>query len=282
MEDFYSSTLKNLEKTFMPHLSEYQQFIDFETMRKMKQVAKDKRPVYFDLHIEEIVELKTRTIIDLYWDGILMSATIPSKKPFHTTIEILSKPPEKFIARLDWFEKRKAFLPSYLKEEFARRKGLEDTLCQFSMKLFTYLNTYIDYEERPLKKEGTADVPDKAVLPERFQDWDFTFLEKHPGLKKRWLDLVQRTARQYERIEELEIEEKFALETMVDKDVPSFIESFQKLSDKNKELKKDDLLETIRHLRLFIEDLERKEEENHSYSFDKKRVFISSKYNKTD
>lgn len=280
MEDLYSSTLKNLEKTFMPHLSEYQQFIDFDTMRKMKQVVKDKRPVHFGLQIEEVAEMKTRSIIDVYWDGILMTALIPSKKRSQPTIEITSKPPEILIGRLDWDEKRNAFTPSYLKEEFARRKGLRDTLSQFSMKLFTHLDTYIDYGG-PAEEETSA-FPEEAVLPEGFKDWEFTFLEEDADLEPQWVDLINRTARQYERIESLDIEEKFALETMVDKDVPSFIESFQKLTDEHKAQKKDDLLETIDDLRRFIENLERKEEENASQNFDKKKVFISSKYNTTD
>ena len=92
--------------------------------------------------------------------------------------------------------------------------------------------------------------------------------------------MKKRTAKQYRRIEELEIEDKFALETMVDRDVPTFIESFQKLSDENKERKKDELLETMSDLKIFIEKLERKEEEVYSRSFDKSKGVITSKYNK--
>ena len=143
MADLYSSALENLEKTFMPYLSEYQRYIDFHTMRKMKQVIKDKRSVYFDLNIKETADMKTRTIMDVWWDEVLITAVIPSTNTFRTTIEIYGKPPKMLIARLELDEERKAFIPSYMKEEFARRKALRDILSEFSMKLFTHLNSYI-------------------------------------------------------------------------------------------------------------------------------------------
>ncbi|MCA0970968.1 hypothetical protein LCM20_10230 [Halobacillus litoralis] len=246
----------------------------------MKQVTKNKRSIRFDLHINEVVEMKTRTILDMYWDDILITAVIPSSRPFRATIELYSDSKEILIARLDINEDGKMFSPTYMKEEFARRKALRDTFSEFSMKLFAYLNSYIEYGSK--KEQSTTDHHEDTLIAEEFNSWEFPYLERHPDLQEKWIDLKERTAKQYKRIEELDIEEKFSLETMVDRDVPSFIESFESLSSINKEEKKDDLLKAIEDLRLFIEKLERKEEESHSQSFEKKKGIISSKYNNSD
>ncbi|ARI78772.1 hypothetical protein [Halobacillus mangrovi] len=88
--------------------------------------------------------------------------------------------------------------------------------------------------------------------------------------------------KQFRRMEELEIEEQYALETMIDKDVPNFIDSFQLLSEANKENRKNELVETMYDLHKFIETLERKEEESHAQNFARSKGIIASKYNKED
>ncbi|ARI78771.1 hypothetical protein [Halobacillus mangrovi] len=148
MENFYSSTLENLERTFMPHTSEYQRYIDFHTMREMKQVIKGKRPVYFDLHIKELVEMNMRYILDGFWNGVFFTAVIPTSNTFKATIEVYGKPPQMLLGRFEMGKEKKAFAPTFLKEEFTRRKGLRDTLRGFSKVLYTYLDSYVERRER--------------------------------------------------------------------------------------------------------------------------------------
>ncbi|SFG31929.1 hypothetical protein SAMN05216353_13426 [Halobacillus alkaliphilus] len=277
MDNFYSSTLENLEKTFMPYLSEYQRYIDFHTMREMKQVSKGKLPVYFDLDIKELVEMDKRYILDVFWNGVFFTVIIPKKSNmFRGTIEVYGKPPTMLLGRFE-VEEERAIFPTFFKEEFTRRKGLGDTLRDFSQVLFTYLDSYVEKRE-PSGEDTTSEHPGEAVLA----GWDFPFLENHPDLQKEWASLKNRTVKQFKRMEELEIEEQYALETMMDKDVPGFIESFQRLSDENKENRKDELLETMHDLRKFIETLEQKEEESYAQNFARSKGIIASKYNKED
>ena len=276
MENLYSSTLENLERTFMPHTSEYQRYIDFHTMRDMKHVIKGKRPVYFDLDIKELVQMNNRYILDVFWNGVFFTAVIPTSNTFRGTIEVYGKPPKTLLGRFEMEEGKKAFFPTFLKEEFTRRKGLGDTLRDFSKALFSYLASYV--ENKKSRDETTSEHPGETIL----EGWDFPFLENHPDLHKEWTSLKKRTGKQFRRMEELDIEEQYALETMVEKDVPDFIESFQRLSDVNKETRKSELVETMYDLHKFIETLERKEEENHTQNFARSKGIIASKYNKED
>ncbi|ASF38894.1 hypothetical protein CEH05_07115 [Halobacillus halophilus] len=277
MDNFYSSTLENLEKTFMPYLSEYQRYIDFHTMREMKQVSKGKFPVYFDLDLKELVEMDKRYILDVLWNGVFFTVIIPKKSNmFRGTIEVYGKPPTMLLGRFEVEEDRTIF-PTFFKEEFTRRKGLGDTLRDFSQVLYTYLDSYVEKRETS-GEETTSEHPGEAIL----EGWEFPFLENHPDLQKEWSSLKKRTVNQFKRMEELEIEEQYSLETMMDKDVPDFIESFQRLSDENKENRKDELLDTMYDLRKFIETLEQKEEESHAQNFARSKGIIASKYNKED
>ncbi|SDJ16592.1 hypothetical protein [Salimicrobium halophilum] len=277
MDNLYSSTLENLERTFMPYLSEYQRYIDFQTMRDMKQVIKDKRPVYFDLDIDELVEMNTRYIMDVFWNGVFFTAVIPSSNTFKGTIEVYGKPPKMLLGRFEKEEGEDTFFPTFLKEEFTRRKGLGDTLRDFSKVLYTYLDSYVEHRARS-GDEITSEHPGEAIL----EGWDFPFLDGHPDLKKEWVSLKKRTVTQFRRMEELEIEEQYALETMVEKDVPDFIESFEQLSVANKESRKEEVFETMNDLHKFIAKLERKEEEGHTRKFARSKGIIASKYNKED
>ncbi|MFC7322434.1 hypothetical protein [Halobacillus campisalis] len=277
MENFYSSTLENLERTFMPHTSEYQHYIDFHTMREMKQVIKGKLPVYFDLQVKELVEMNMRYILDVYWNGVFFTVVIPTSNTFKGMIEVYGKPPQMLLGRFETREEENTLVTTLLKEEFTRRKGLEDTLRDFSNALFTYLNSYVEKRETS-GEDSTLEHPGEAIL----EGWDFPFLENHPDLQKEWASLKKRTVKQFKRMEELEIEEQYALETMMDKDVPDFIRSFQRLSDVNKENRKDELLETMHDLRKFIETLERKEEESYAQNFARSKGIITSKYNKEE
>lgn len=277
MENLYSSTLENLERTFMPHTSEYQRYIDFHTMRDMKHVLKGKRPVYFDLHIKELVEMNNRYILDAFWNGVFFTAVIPTSNTFRGTIEVYGKPPKTLLGRFELGEEERAFFPTFLKEEFTRRKGLRDTLRDFSEVLFSYLDSYVENKEKS-REETTSVQPGEAFL----EDWDFPFLENHPDLQKEWTSLKKRTVKQLSRMEELEIEDQYALETMVEKDVPDFIGSFQRLTDVHKETRKNELVETMYDLHKFIETLERKEEDNHTRNFARSKGIIASKYNKED
>ncbi|KGX90026.1 hypothetical protein [Pontibacillus marinus] len=276
MENFYSSTLEHLEKTFMPHTSEYQRYIDFHTMREMKQVIKRKRPVYYDLHIQELVEMNMRYILDGCWNGVFFTAVIPTSDTFKATIEVYGKPAQTLLGRFE-MGKDKAFSPTFVKEEFMRRIGFRDRLRDFSKALFTYLDSYVERKES-VGENTTSDPAGEVVL----EGWDFPFLQNHPDLQKEWAFLKKRTAKQFRRMEELDIEDQHALETMMDKDVPNFIESFQQLSDVTKEDRKDELLHTMHVLRTFIETLERKEEESHEQNFARSKGIISSKYYKED
>ncbi|SDP19145.1 hypothetical protein [Halobacillus aidingensis] len=277
MENLNSFMLENLEKAFMPHTSEYQRYIDFQTMRDMKQVIKGKRPVYFDLDIKELVEMNNRYIMDGFWNGVFFSAVIPKSNTFRGTLEFYGKPPKMLLGRFEWIEEEKAFLPTFLKEEFTRKKGLGGTLRDFSEVLFEHLNTYVDHME--VSGESTMfKHPEEPI----FEDWDFPFLENHPDLQQEWTSLKERTEKQFRRMEELDIEEQYALETMMDKDVPDFIASFQRLSYENKENRKHELVETMYDLQKFIETLERKEEESHTQNFARSKGIIASKYNKED
>jgi hypothetical protein len=277
MENLYSSTLENLERKFMPHTSEYQRYIDFHTMRDMKQVIKRKRPVYFDLDIKELVEMNNRYILDVFWKGVFFTAVIPTSDTFRGTIEVYGKPPKTLLGRFEMGEEDQALFPTFLKEEFTRRKGLRDTLRNFSEILFSYLDSYVEKKEKS-REETTSEHPGEAIL----EGWNFPFLENHPDLQKEWMSLKKRTVKQFRRMEELDIEEQYALETMVEKDVPDFIESFQRLSDENKETRKSEVLETMYDLHKFIETLERKEEESHTQKFARSKGIIASKYNKED
>ncbi|WP_431801578.1 hypothetical protein [Halobacillus andaensis] len=276
MENLYSA-LENLERTFMPHTSEYQRYIDFHTMREMKQVIKKKRPVYFDLAIKELVEMNMRYILDGFWNGVFFTAVIPTSNTFKGTIEVYGKPPQMLLGRFEMDEKEKPFSSTFLKDEFMRRKGLGDTLRDFSKVLYTYLDSYVERRGK-YGEETTSEPPGEAIL----EGWEFPFLENHTDLQKQWVSLKKRTVKQFKRLEELEIEEQYALETMVNKDVPNFIESFQRLSKDNKENRKDELLETMYDLRKFIETLERKEEESYAQNFARSKGIIASKYNKED
>ncbi|MCP3028688.1 hypothetical protein [Halobacillus sp. A5] len=276
MENLYSA-LENLERAFMPHTSEYQRYIDFHTMREMKQVIKEKRPVYFDLAIKELVELNMRYILDGFWNGVFFTAVIPTSNTFKGTIEVYGKPPQMLLGRFEMDEKEKPFSSTFLKEEFTRRKGLGDTLRDFSKVLYTYLESYVERRGKS-GEQTTSEVPGEAIL----EGWEFPFLENHSDLQKQWASLKKRTVKQFRRLEELEIEEQYALETMVDKDVPNFIASFQRLSEDNKENRKEELLETMYDLRKFIETLERKEEESYAQNFARSKGIIASKYNKED
>ncbi|WP_101845205.1 hypothetical protein [Halobacillus sp. Marseille-P3879] len=276
MENLYSA-LENLERTFMPHTSEYQRYIDFHTMREMKQVIKEKRPVYFDLAIKELVEMNMRYILDGFWNGVFFTAVIPTSNTFKGTIEVYGKPPQRLLGRFEMDEKEKPFSATFLKEEFTRRKGLGDTLRDFSKVLYTYLDSYVERRGK-YGEETTSEDHGEAIL----EGWEFPFLENHTDLQKEWTSLKKRTVKQFKRLEELEIEEQYALETMVNKDVPNFIESFQRLSEDNKENRKEELLETMYDLRKFIETLERKEEESYAQNFARSKGIIASKYNKED
>lgn len=276
METLYSSALENLERKFMPHTSEYQRYIDFHTMRDMKQVIKRKRPVYFDLDIKEMVEMNNRYILDVFWNGVFFTAVIPTSDTFRGTIEVYGKPPKTLLGRFEMGEEEdKAFSPTFLKEEFTRRKGLGDTLRKFSEVLFSFLDSYVEKNKDKSRDETTSEHP---IL----EGWDFPFLENHPDLQKEWKSLKKRTVNQLKRLEELDIEEQYGLETMVEKDVPDFIGSFQRLSDENKETRKHELLETMYDLHKFIGTLEQKEEESHTQKFARSKGIISSKYNKED
>ncbi|RWZ54535.1 hypothetical protein EQV77_14800 [Halobacillus fulvus] len=275
MDNFYSSTLENLERTFMPHTSEYQRYIDFQTMREMKQVIKEKRPVYFDLTIKERVEMNMRSIVDVSWNGVFFTAVIPSANTFRATVEVYGKPAKMLLGRFEMREEDQMFFPTYMKEEFTRRKGLGDTLRDFSKVLYTYLHDYVERRGRS-GEETTSEHPGEAIL----EEWHFPFLENHPDLHNEWAELKSRTANQFRRMEELEIEEQYALETMINKDVPDFIVSFQRLSDDHKETRKHELMETMYDLRKFIEKLELKEEESYAQNFARSKGIIASKYNK--
>ncbi|WP_082235500.1 hypothetical protein [Halobacillus massiliensis] len=277
MENLYSSTLENLERTFMPHTSAYQRYIDFHTMREMKQVIKEKRPIYFGLNIKELVEVNKRYILDGFWNGVFFTAVIPTSNMFNCTIEVYGKPPKMLLGRFEMGEDEDSFFPTFLKEEFTRRKGLGDTLRDFSQVLYTYVESYVERKERS-GEIATSEHVDEEVL----EGWNFPFLEKQPDLQKEWFSLKKRTVKQFSRMEELTIEEQYALETMMDKDVPNFIESFQQLSEVNKEKRKDELLETMYDLRTFIETLEQKEEESHAQNFARSKGIIASKYKKED
>ncbi|MFC7063216.1 hypothetical protein [Halobacillus seohaensis] len=277
MENFYSSTLESLERTFMPHTSEYQRYIDFHTMKEMKQVIKGKLPVYFGLHVKELVEMNTRYILDVFWNGVFFTVVIPASNTFKGTIEVCGKPPHMLLGRFEMREEEKTLSTTLLKDEFTRRKGLGDTLRDFSNALFTYLDSYVEQKEKS-GEDTTLEHPGEAIL----ESWDFPFLEKHPDLQKEWASLKKRTVKQFKRMEELEIEEQHALETMMDKDVPNFIKSFQRLSDVNKENRKDELLETMYDLRKFITTLEQKEEESYAHNFSRSKGIITSKYNKKE
>lgn len=261
----------------MPHTSEYQRYIDFHTMREMKQVINGKRPVYFDLHIKELVEMNMRYILDGFWNGVFFTAVIPTSNTFKASIEVYGKPPQTLLGRFEMGKGKKEFAPTFLKEEFTRRRGLRDTLRDFSKVLYTYLDSYVERKERAAGKT-TSEHPGEAIL----EGWNFPFLENHPELQKEWASIKKRTVKQFRRMEELEIEDQYALETMMDKDVPNFIKSFQLLSDINKKNRKDELLETMYDLHKFIETLELKEEENHAQNFSRSKGIIASKYNKED
>ncbi|WP_281975785.1 hypothetical protein [Halobacillus litoralis] len=278
MENLFSSTLENLERTFMPHTSEYQRYIDFHTMRDMKQAIKRNRLAYFDLDIKELVEMDNRYIVDVFWNGVFFTAVLPTSDTFRGTIEVYGKPPKTLLGRFEMGEEEKVFFPTFLKEEFTRRKGLRDTLIDFSKVLFTYLESYVEKNKVKTREETSSEHPGEAVL----QGWDFPFFENHPDLHKEWRSLKKRTVKQFRRMEELDIEEQYALETMVEKDVPDFIDSFQRLSDINKETRKSELVETMYDLHKFIETLERKEEESRTMNFAKSKGIIASKYNKED
>ncbi|GGF27869.1 hypothetical protein GCM10010954_28730 [Halobacillus andaensis] len=276
MENLYSA-LENLERTFMPHTSEYQRYIDFHTMRDMKQVIKGKHPVHFDLDIKELAEMNMRYILDGFWNGVFFTAVIPTSNTFKATIEIYGKPPQMLLGRFEMEKEEKSFSPTFLKEEFTRKKGLGDTLRDFSKVLFTYLDSYVKRKGKS-GQENPSDHLEEAVL----EGWNFPFLENHPDLQNEWASLKTRTLKQFRRMEELEIEEQYALETLKDKDVPNFIQSFQRLSEVNKENRKGELVETMYDLRKFIETLEQKEEESHAQNFARSKGIISSKYNKED
>lgn len=281
MEDLYSSTLGTLERTFMPYGSEYQRYIDFQTFREMKLVAKGKKPVYIDLDIEEIVEMKTRYIVDVSWLGVFMTVVIPSSNLFSATVEMYGKPPKFLVARLERIngQKEEALVPTSLKEEFTRRKGLKETLTDFSTKLFDFLNSYIEHNVEAVRerKNESQDVMEFSLG--LFKDWEFPFAQTDPELLEEWKELKERTETQYKRMEELDIEDQHSLETMVEKDVPAFIQSFSNLSDDNKYRKKEELRETMNDLRVFIEKLERKEEAGHSKDFARSKGIITTKYN---
>ncbi|MFG6150308.1 hypothetical protein [Halobacillus sp. B23F22_1] len=276
MENLYSA-LENLERTFMPHTSEYQRYIDFHTMRDMKQVIKGKHPVHFDLDIKELAEMNMRYILDGFWKGVFFTAVIPTSNTFKATIEMYGKPPQMLLGRFEMGKEETSFSPTFLKEEFTRRKGLGDTLRDFSKILYAYVNSYVKRRETS-GEENTSDYLEEAIL----EGWNFPFLENHPDLHKEWKSLKKRTVQQLRRIEELEIEEQYALETMKNKDVPKFIQSFQRLSEVNMKNRKDELLETIYDLRKFIETLEHKEEESYAHNFARSKGIIASKYNKDD
>ncbi|MCA1022156.1 hypothetical protein [Halobacillus litoralis] len=277
MDNLYSSTLEYLERAFMPHTSEYQRYIDFQTMRDMKQVTKEKRPVYFDLEIKELAEMNRRYILDGFWNGIFFTAVLPTSNTFKGTIEYYGKPPKMLIGRFEMGEEVKSFSPAFLKEEFKRKKVLGDTLRDFSEILFTYLNTYVNDMDVSIETTTFEDVENPI-----FEEWEFPFLENHPDLQKEWASLKERTANQFKRLDELDIEDQYALETMMDKDVPDFIASFHRLSDENKESRKHELVETMYDLSRFIETLERKEEESYAQNFARSKGIIASKYNKED
>lgn len=261
----------------MPHTSEYQRYIDFHTMREMKQVIKENRPVYYDLHIQELVEMNMRYILDGYWNGVFFTAVIPTSDTFKATIEVYGKPPQMLLGRFEMGNEEKEFSPTFLKEEFTRRKGLRDRLRDFSKTLYTYLDSYVERRERTEEKT-TSEDPEEVVL----EGWDFPFLQNHPDLQEEWASLKKRTVKQFRRMDELDIEEQHSLETMMDKDVPNFIESFQQLSDVTKEDRKDELLHTMHVLRTFIETLEQKEEESHDQNFARSKGIIATKYSKED
>ncbi|MYL37452.1 hypothetical protein [Halobacillus litoralis] len=277
MDNLYSSTLEYLERAFMPHTSEYQRYIDFQTMRDMKQVTKEKRPVYFDLEIKELAEMNRRYILDGFWNGIFFTAVLPTSNTFKGTIEYYGKPPKMLIGRFEMGEEVKSFSPAFLKEEFKRKKVLGDTLRDFSEILFTYLNTYVNDMDVSIETTTFEDVENPI-----FEEWEFPFLKEHPDLQKEWASLKERTANQFKRLDELDIEDQYALETMMAKDVPDFIASFHRLSDENKESRKHELVETMYDLSRFIETLERKEEESYAQNFARSKGIIASKYNKED
>ncbi|WP_027955756.1 hypothetical protein [Halobacillus kuroshimensis] len=277
MDNLYSSTLEYLERAFMPHTSEYQRYIDFQTMRDMKQVIKEKRPVYFDLETKELAEMNKRYILDGFWNGIFFTAVLPTSNTFKGAIEYYGKPPKMLIGRFEMDEERRHFSPTFLKEEFSRKKVLGDTLRDFSGILFTYLNTYVNDMDVSIETTTFEDFENPI-----FEEWEFPFLEKHHDLQKEWASLKERTANQFKRLDELDVEDQYALETMMDKDVPDFIASFHRLSDENKENRKHELVETMYDLSRFIETLERKEEESYAQNFARSKGIIASKYNKED
>ncbi|SIS38698.1 hypothetical protein [Salimicrobium flavidum] len=281
MEDLYSSTLGTLERTFMPYGSEYQRYIDFQSFREMKQVAKGKRPVYIDLDIEEIVEMKTRYIVDVSWYGIFMTVIIPTSSLFSATVEVYGKPPKLLVARLERINghRQEALVPTSLKEEFTRKKAIGETLSDFATKLFLFLDSYIAHNEATVDETKSTGHAAKDFSPGLFKDWDFPYAETDPELLAEWEALKGRIGKQYERIEVLEIEDQHALETMINKDVPLFIQSFSKLSEENKRMGRDELVETMNDLRMFVEKLERKEEESHYKDFARSKGIISTKYN---
>ncbi|SIS46981.1 hypothetical protein [Salimicrobium salexigens] len=280
MEDLYSSTLGTLERTFMPYGSEYQHYIDFQTFRDMKQVAKGKRPVYIDLDIEEIAEMKTRYIVDLSWKGVYMTVTVPLSSMFQATVEMYGKPPRLLIARLERINGREedSLVPTSLKEEFTRKKGLGETLGDFATKLFLFLDSYLEHNVTGIREEGPPDNPVSEQAAEIFEGWVFPFAESDPELQADWRSLKKRTQKQFERIDKLDIEDQHALETMILKDVPVFLDSFSSLSPENKQKKKEELKETMEDLRKFIERLEAKEEETYTKNFARSKGIITTKY----